>query len=125
MTGGQMAPTTLIGQKSKTCPSGRDADEAGMGFPIRVSELLSTLEGTRYIARGAVNNAANIRKTRKYIKTAFEAQLSGKGATMVEILAICPTNWALDTLASVEWLEQNMIPIFPLGEIKNTLEASS
>jgi len=123
MTGGQMAPTTLLGQKSKTCPNGRDADEAGMGYPIHVSELLKTLEGTRYIARGAVNNAVNIRKTRQYIKKAFEAQLAGIGFTMVEILSTCPTNWGLDTVESVEWLEKNMIPVFPLGEIKNTLDA--
>jgi 2-oxoglutarate ferredoxin oxidoreductase subunit beta len=124
MTGGQMAPTTLLGQKSKTSPAGRDAEAAGMGYPIRVSELLATLEGTRYIARGAVNNAANVRKTRQYIKKAFEAQLSGKGFTMVEVLAPCPTNWGLEPVNAVEWLEQNMIPVFPLGEIKNTLEGA-
>jgi len=122
MTGGQMAPTTLIGQKSKTSPNGRDADEAGMGYPIRVSELLATLDGTRYIARGSVNNAANVRKTRQYIKKAFQAQLSGKGFTMVEILAPCPTNWSMDSVSAVEWMEKNMFPVFPLGEIKNTLE---
>ena len=124
MTGGQMAPTTLLGQKSKTSPAGRDAEAAGMGYPIRVSELLATLDGTRYIARGAVNNAANVRKTRQYIKKAFEAQLSGKGFTMVEVLAPCPTNWGLEPVNAVEWLEQNMIPVFPLGEIKNTLEGA-
>jgi len=121
MTGGQMAPTTLIGQKSTTCPSGRDADEAGMGFPIKVAELLAQLDGTRYIARGSVNNAANVRKTRQYIRKAFEAQMAGIGNTMVEILAICPTNWHMDSLESVKWLEENMIPLYPLGEIKNTL----
>jgi 2-oxoglutarate ferredoxin oxidoreductase subunit beta len=118
MTGGQMAPTTLIGQKAKTAPEGRDPDEAGMGYPIRVAELLKTLDGTHYIARGAVNNAANIRKTRQYIKKAFEAQLSGKGFTMVEILAPCPTNWSMDSLDAVEWLENNMFSVYPLGEIK-------
>ena len=124
MTGGQMAPTTLIGQKATTAPLGRDPYEAGMGYPIRVAELLNTLEGTAYIARGAVNNAANVRKTRQYIKKAFEAQMSGKGATIVEILSTCPTNWGMDSLEAVEWLENNMIPVFPLGEIKNTLEES-
>jgi 2-oxoglutarate ferredoxin oxidoreductase subunit beta len=118
MTGGQMAPTTLIGQKAKTAPEGRDPDEAGMGYPIRVAELLKTLDGTHYIARGAVNNAANIRKTRQYIKKAFEAQLSGHGFTMVEILAPCPTNWSMDSLEAVEWLENNMFSVYPLGEIK-------
>ncbi|MCL2764303.1 MAG: thiamine pyrophosphate-dependent enzyme [Treponema sp.] len=121
MTGGQMAPTTLLGQKSTTSPLGRDADEAGMGYPIRVAELLAALDGTRYIARGSVNNAANVRKTRQYIRKAFEAQMSGIGNTMVEILASCPTNWQMDSLQAVEWLEQNMIPQYPLGEIKNTL----
>jgi 2-oxoglutarate ferredoxin oxidoreductase subunit beta len=118
MTGGQMAPTTLIGQKAKTAPEGRDPNEAGMGYPIRVAELLKTLDGTHYIARGAVNNAANIRKTRQYIKKSFEAQLSGKGFTMVEILAPCPTNWSMDSLDAVEWLENNMFSVYPLGEIK-------
>jgi 2-oxoglutarate ferredoxin oxidoreductase subunit beta len=93
-----------------------------MGYPFRVCEVLATLEGSRYIARGAVNTAANVRKTRQYIKKAIEAQLSGQGFTMVEVLSPCPTNWGLEPLASVEWLEKNMIPVFPLGEIKNTLK---
>jgi 2-oxoglutarate ferredoxin oxidoreductase subunit beta len=123
MTGGQMAPTTLVGQKASTAPLGRDPGEAGMGYPIRVSELLSSLEGTRYIARGAVNNASNARKVKQYIKTAFQAQMRGEGFTMVEVLSQCPTNWGLDPVQSVEWLERRMIPVFPLGEIKNTLAA--
>jgi 2-oxoglutarate ferredoxin oxidoreductase subunit beta len=118
MTGGQMAPTTLIGQKAATAPDGRDPDYAGMGYPIRVIELLATLDGTRYLARGAVNNAANIKKTKNYIRRAFEAQLAGQGATMVEILSPCPTNWGLEPVKAMDWLEQNMIPVFPLGEIK-------
>jgi 2-oxoglutarate ferredoxin oxidoreductase subunit beta len=121
MTGGQMAPTTLIGQKAATAPRGRDPGAAGMGYPIRVCELLASLEGARYIARGALNTAANVRKTKRYIKTALEAQLGGEGFTMVEVLSQCPTNWGMDPVRSVEWLEQNMIPVFPLGEIKNTL----
>ena len=124
MTGGQMAPTTLIGQKAATAPEGRDPVEAGMGYPIRVCELLATLDGTRYIARGAVNTPANVRKLKTYIKKAFEAQLAGIGFTMVEVLSQCPTNWGMEPVQSVEWLEQNMIPVFPLGEIKNTLEAA-
>jgi 2-oxoglutarate ferredoxin oxidoreductase subunit beta len=121
MTGGQMAPTTLVGQKAVTAPGGRDPEAAGMGYPIRVSELLSSLEGSRYLARGAVNNAANIRKTKSYIKKALEAQMRGIGFTMVEVLSQCPTNWGMEPVPSVEWLEKNMIPAFPLGEIKNTL----
>ncbi len=124
MTGGQMAPTTLVGQKATTAPYGRDPEGAGMGYPIHVLEMLSTLEGTRYLARGSVNNAANVRKTKQYIKKAFEAQMSGVGFTMVEILSQCPTNWSMDPQESVEWLEKNMIPFYQLGEVKNTLEAS-
>ncbi|QQO10201.1 thiamine pyrophosphate-dependent enzyme [Breznakiella homolactica] len=125
MTGGQMAPTTLIGQKAATAPLGRDADYAGMGYPIRVAELVAQLEGSRYIARGAVNNAANVRKTKTYIKKAFEAQLRGIGSTMVEIVSQCPTNWGMDAGESIEWLEENMLPFYKLGEIKNTLEGAS
>ncbi|MCL2129699.1 MAG: thiamine pyrophosphate-dependent enzyme [Treponema sp.] len=118
MTGGQMAPTTLIGQKATTAPYGRDPDAAGMGYPIRVSEMLATLDGSAYIARGAVNNAANVRKTRQYIRKALELQMSGVGFTMVEILSQCPTNWGMEALDSIDWLDKNMIPVFPLGEIK-------
>jgi 2-oxoglutarate ferredoxin oxidoreductase subunit beta len=122
MTGGQMAPTTLVGQKATTAPLGRDPDAAGMGYPIRVSELLAQLEGTRYIARGAVNNPANTRKTKRYIRKALEAQLAGVGFTMVEVLSPCPTNWGLEPVEAMEWLEKEMIPVFPLGEIKDTLD---
>lgn len=121
MTGGQMAPTTLVGQKATTAPHGRDPIEAGMGYPIRVGEMLATLDGTRYIARGATNTAANIRKTKQYIKKAFEAQLAGIGWTMVEVLSPCPTNWGMSPSDACDWLEQKMIPVFPLGEIKDTL----
>ena len=120
MTGGQMAPTTLVGQKATTSPEGRDPDEAGMGYPVRVAELLSSLEGTAFLARGAVNSAANVRKTRAYIKKALELQLSGIGFTMVEILSQCPTGWGLDAADSADWLDRNMIPVFPLGVIKDS-----
>ena len=125
MTGGQMAPTTLVGQKATTAPLGRDPVGAGMGYPIRVLEVLSQLEGTRYLARGSVNNADNVRKTKNYIKKAFQAQMEGVGFTMVEILSQCPTNWGMQPPESVEWLEKNMIPFYPLGEIKNELEAQA
>jgi 2-oxoglutarate ferredoxin oxidoreductase subunit beta len=121
MTGGQMAPTTLVGQRATTAPKGRDPGEAGMGYPIRVAELLAGLEGSRYIARGAVNNAANVRKTKGYIKKALEAQMRGIGFTMVEVLSQCPTNWGMTPLQSVDWLEREMISVFPLGEVQNTL----
>jgi len=119
-----MAPTTLLGQKATTAPYGRDADAAGMGYPLRVCELLATLNGTRYIARGSVHNAVNVRKTRQYVKKAFEAQMAGIGSTMVEILSPCPTNWTMDAVQAVEWLEKEMIPVYPLGEVKNTLGTS-
>jgi 2-oxoglutarate/2-oxoacid ferredoxin oxidoreductase subunit beta len=124
MTGGQMAPTTLIGQKATTAPYGRDPGEAGMGYPIRVCELLSSLGGTKYLARGAVDNPANVRKTKQYIKKAFEAQMRGEGFTMVEILSQCPTNWHMNPGQSVDWVESDMVPFYKLGEIKDTLEAA-
>jgi 2-oxoglutarate ferredoxin oxidoreductase subunit beta len=119
MTGGQMAPTTLVGQKATTAPAGRDPGAAG--YPIRVAELLSGLEGSRYIARGAVNSPAHARKTKQYLRKALDAQSRGIGFTLVEILSPCPTNWGMDPVQSVAWLEQHMIPVFPLGEIKNTV----
>lgn len=121
MTGGQMAPTTLVGQKAATAPRGRDPDAAGMGYPIRVLEMLATLGGTRYLARGSVDTASNARKVKGYIKTAFEAQMAGIGFSMVEILSPCPTNWGMDPVQSVDWLSQKMIPYYPLGVIKNEI----
>jgi len=118
MTGGQMAPTTLIGQKATTAPEGRDPVVAGMGYPIRVCELLATLDGSAYIARGSVHNPAAVRKTRNYIKKAFELQMAGIGSTLVEVLSPCPTGWSMDPAVAVDWLEKNMIPVFPVGEIK-------
>lgn len=124
MTGGQMAPTTLIGQTATTAPLGRDAETAGMGYPMKVPELIASLEGSRYLARGAVNNPANVRKTKAYIRKAFEAQMAGEGFSMVEILSPCSTNWGMDPVQAVEWLEKQMIPVYPLGEIKNTLSGA-
>ena len=121
MTGGQMAPTTLIGQKATTAPHGRDPDTAGMGYPIRVCEMLATLGGTKYIARGSVDSAPNVRKTKQYIKRAFEAQLRGEGFTMVEILSPCATNWQMSATEAVDWVASDMIPFYKLGEIKNEL----
>jgi 2-oxoglutarate/2-oxoacid ferredoxin oxidoreductase subunit beta len=121
MTGGQMAPTTLVGQKATTAPRGRDPDVAGMGYPIRVCEMLATLTGARYIARGSTDSAVNVRKTKQYIKRAFEAQMRGEGFTMVEILSPCPTNWGMSPIEAVEWLAGNMIPYYKLGVIKDEL----
>lgn len=120
MTGGQMAPTTLPGQVTETTPYGRDVKLAG--YPIRVSELISTLTGACYVERVSVDTIPNIRKAKKAIKKAFENQLAGKGFSMVEVLSICPTNWGLSPQESMEWLRDNMIPYYPLGLKKNTTE---
>ena len=117
MTGGQMAPTTLVGQKTTTSPYGRD--EAWCGKPIRVSEMLATIEGAAYIERVALNTNANISKAKKAIRKAFECQMSGKGFAMVEVLSTCPTNWGLSPVEAMKWLEENMIPYYPLGVFKD------
>lgn len=122
MTGGQMAPTTLMGQKATTSPYGRSA-EAGQGFPIKVSEMLSTLDGAVYVERVSVHNPANIRKAKKAIKKAFEIQISGKGFGIVEVLSTCPTNWGISPIESLKWLEENMLPYYPLGNFRTPEEA--
>ena len=117
MTGGQMAPTTLIGQKTTTSPNGRDEDWCGA--PIRMSEMLAQVPDSYYIERCAVNNNANILKTKKAIKKAFQYQMEGKGFCMVEVLSTCPTNWGLSPVEAMKWLEENMIPYYPLGVKKD------
>lgn len=117
MTGGQMAPTTLVGQKTTTSPYGRDKDHCGS--PIRIAEMLATIEGSAYIERVAVNSPANIVRAKKAIKNAFECQLAGKGFSLVEVLSNCPTNWGMSPVESMEWLEKNMIPYYPLGVKKD------
>lgn len=116
MTGGQMAPTTLLGQKTTTTPFGRNVKEAG--YPLRVCELLSSLPGVAYLERVAVNNPSNIRKAKKAIKKSFVLQLERDSFSLVEILSTCPTSWRLSPLDSLEWLEENMISYFPLGVVK-------
>jgi 2-oxoglutarate ferredoxin oxidoreductase subunit beta len=116
MTGGQMAPTSLIGQKTTTSPFGRQ--EAQTGKPIRMSEMLATLDSTALISRASVHNAANVIKTKKLIKQAFMAQQKGLGFSMVEILSTCPTNWGLSPIEALKWLEENMIPYYPLKDFK-------
>ena len=117
MTGGQMAPTTLPGQVTTTTPYGRDPKL--IGYPIRVCELLSTLTGTAYAERVALNNVKNVRNAKKAIKKAFEYQLTGKGFSIVEILSTCPTNWGMSPVEATKWLEENMIPYYPLGVYKD------
>lgn len=113
MTGGQMAPTTLPGQVTETSPYGRDVKMAG--YPIRVSEMISTLDGAVYVERVSTDSVPNILKAKKAIKKAFELQIKGAGFTMVEVLSICPTNWGLSPLEAMDWLRENMIPYYPLG----------
>lgn len=113
MTGGQMAPTTLVSQFTTTSPYGRNPQTAGI--PIRVSEMLATLDGVCFIARVAVNNPVNMNQAKKAIKKAFEIQISGKGFALVEILSTCPTNWGMNPIEANSWLEKNMIPFYPLG----------
>ncbi len=117
MTGGQMAPTTLIGQRTTTTPLGRTADYAG--YPIHVSELLSVLEGTSFIARGSLDNYKNIVTTKKYIEKAFLYQMENKGFSFVEMLSTCPTDWGMTPEESLKWLRENMIKEFKLGVIKD------
>jgi len=117
MTGGQMAPTTLVGQTTTTTPYGRDAILEG--HPIKMSEILALVAGTAYIERVAVNSPANIRKTKKAIQKAFQVQLDKRGFAMVEILSPCPTNWKMSPVEAWQWVDKEMTKVFPLGVIKD------
>lgn len=117
MTGGQMAPTTLVGQKTTTTPYGRDTILEG--HPIKMSEILALIEGVAYIERVAVNSPANIRKTKKAIQKAFQVQLDKRGFAMVEILSPCPTNWKMSPVEAWQWVDKEMTKVFPLGVIKD------
>lgn len=117
MTGGQMAPTTLLGQVTATTPRGRDAHLHG--FPIHVPELLTSLEGVAYSARSAVVSPATFMRTKKYLRAAFQKQLDSAGFGFVEVLSPCPTNWHTTPIESLRWIEEKVIPLFPLGEFKN------
>lgn len=113
MTGGQMAPTTLPNQITATSPAGRDPELTGM--PIKLSEMLSVLP-VAYIARGSVHSAREINRTKTYIKNALQAQMNGEGFSMVEVLSPCPTNWNMSPAVSVERIETQVLPYYPLGE---------
>ena len=119
MTGGQMAPTTLPGQVTTTSPYGRDP--ALCGYPIRMSEMLATLDGPAYIARVSVHDVKHIMEAKKAIKKAFEMQMAGKGFTLVEVLSTCPTNWGMTPQEALKWLQEKMIPQYPLG-VKKEVE---
>lgn len=113
MTGGQMAPTSLEGQITETSPYGRDVKS--QGYPIRVSEMISTLDGATYVERVSVDTIANLTKAKKAIKKAFNNSIKGLGYSFIEVLSTCPTNWGLDPQDSLKWLRENMIPYYPLG----------
>lgn len=116
MTGGQMAPTSLPGQKTTSSPMGRDP--LSTGNPIRVSEMLATLDGAAYIVRRSLHDVANIRKAKKAIMTAVKVQQAGLGFSMVELLSNCPTNWGMTPEASLDWIAEKMVPVYPLGDYK-------
>ncbi|SFG38888.1 2-oxoglutarate ferredoxin oxidoreductase subunit beta [Desulfotomaculum arcticum] len=118
MTGGQMAPTTLVGQVTSTSPLGRDENQTG--YPVKMVELLSTLDGPAYLARTSVHNPGHVAKTKKAIRQAFEVQIGGLGFALVEVLSTCPTNWGKKPTEALDWLEKNLIPYYPLGEFKKT-----
>ena len=117
MTGGQMAPTSLVGQKTKTSPYGRTPAEAGM--PMRACELLAVLEAPVFIERCAVNNVKNVLRTKKAIRKALENQIAGRGYSFVEVLSMCPTNWGMDPVEAATWVDTDMVPYFPLGNFRD------
>ena len=116
MTGGQMAPTTLPGQKTTSSPNGRDVET--QGYPIRVAELISQLDGASYVVRRSLDDPKNIRLAKKAIRTAFEVQQRGLGFSMIELLSICPTNWGMTPVSALQWLQEKMITYYPLGDYK-------
>lgn len=116
MTGGQMAPTTLPGQKTTSSPCGRDVET--MGMPLRMSEVIAGLPGAAYVVRRSLHNPREILKAKKAIRKAFEVQLAGQGFAMVELLSSCPTNWGFSPADALKWIEENMLPYYPLGDYK-------
>lgn len=116
MTGGQMAPTTLVGMETTTSPFGRNKET--QGSPVKVSEMLSTLDGAGYIARVSVHDPKHVIQAKKSIRKAFDNQINGVGFSLVEVLSTCPTNWGMHPIEATKWLADNMIPYYPLGEFK-------
>ncbi|HBX69891.1 MAG TPA: 2-oxoglutarate oxidoreductase [Chloroflexi bacterium] len=116
MTGGQMAPTTLPGMRTTSSPNGRDVELSG--YPIRMSEMLATMDGAGYIVRRSLHNPANIRKAKKAIRLAFETQEHGLGFSMVELLSSCPTNWKVTPNEALTFIADHMVPVFPLDDFK-------
>ena len=122
MTGGQMAPTSLPGQVTQTSPYGRDVKLCG--YPVKICEMLSALEGPEYLERVAVNNVRNVKNTKKAIKKAFQNQIDGKGFSLVEVLSSCPTNWGMTPQKALEWIDEKKIPYYPLGVYKDRSAAN-
>lgn len=116
MTSGQMAPTSLLGQITTTTPFGRKPEIHG--FPVKVCEMLSTLEGAVYVERVSLHDIKNIKNARNAIKKAFQVQLAGKGFSIVEVLSSCPTNWGISPEDALKWIEEKMVPFYPLGNFK-------
>ena len=117
MTGGQMAPTSLPGQVTQTSPYGRDVKQCG--YPVKVCEMLSQLEGPEYLARVTVNSVKNVRNAKKVIEKAFRNQMEGKGFSLIEVLSSCPTNWGMTPQNALKWIDDQMIPYYPLGVYKD------
>lgn len=116
MTGGQMAPTSPPGMVTTSSPGGRDPQQTG--YPVRVCELVAQMDGAAYVARRSLHNPAEIRRAKKALRTAFECQMHGRGFALVELLSTCPTNWGMTPVDALHWVEERMIPAFPLGEFK-------
>lgn len=117
MTGGQMAPTSLPGQVTQTSPYGRDPKT--VGYPVKICEMLSQVDGATYLERVAVNNVKNVRAAKRAIKKAFQNQIEGKGFSLIEVISACPTNWGMSPEKALQWIDENMIPYYPLGVYKD------
>ena len=117
MTGGQMAPTTLVGQVTQTSPYGRQIET--QGYPMKVSETLATIEGAAYVERVSVDSVKHIKAAKKAVEKAFRYQMEGKGFSLIELLSTCPTNWGLSPIEATDWLRENMLPHYPLGVYKD------
>ena len=120
MTGGQMAPTTLLGMKPATCPYGRMPEIHG--YPLKMTEIAATLQGTCYVTRQSVQNVASIRKAKKAIRKAFECSMQQKGSSLVEIVSTCSSGWKMTPEKANKWMEENMFPFYPLGDLKDTTD---
>lgn len=117
MTGGQMAPTTLLGMKTATTPDGRQVDIHG--YPFKVSNVVALLDGTSYVTRQAVDTPANVRRAKKALRKCFENTMQGKGTSFIEFVATCSSGWKMSPVAANEWMQENMFPVYPLGDIKD------